>query len=257
MNNRLQAVIVDDEALGRERLRMLLNDFPDVVICEECDGGLAAVEAIRKTSPDIVFLDIQMPEVDGFGVLSRLKMMSISVPFIVFVTAFSEHAVRAFEVNAIDYLLKPVLHERLAEAIHRARSLKEKSNIEEWRIRCGELLVSMQDNNKIRQIEIRSVGMTEFVNVDDVVRLQADGNYIEVHTAKGCHLARMTLSEFERQLDPAVFLRISRSAIVNLKYVRSIRSNGRRGYTVQLHDGQVLGVSRGIDQLRKRLKFTS
>mgnify|MGYP003677813634 CR=1 FL=1 len=121
-----RAIIVDDEALGRERMRILLEEFPSVSVCAECDGGVHAVDKINEIRPDIVFLDIQMPDLDGFGVIAELRARDVPVPIVIFVTAYNEHAVKAFEVNAIDYLLKPVQSDRLGKAIERAETMLAK-----------------------------------------------------------------------------------------------------------------------------------
>lgn len=250
-----RAIIVDDEALGRERMRMLLEDFPSVSICAECEGGVSAVEKIRESKPDIVFLDIQMPDLDGFGVIEELRSQGSPVPIVIFVTAYNEHAVKAFDVNAIDYLLKPVQAERLGTAIERAEAMLSKPDPDDWQSRLTELLSSVNTSKHLHRIEIRSQGRTDYVNVDEVHWLHADGNYIEVHTAEESHLARMTLAELEKQLDPQIFLRVSRSDVVNLTRVKSIQSEGRRGHVVVLEDGRRVPLKRGMEELQNRLKY--
>ncbi|MCB1095007.1 MAG: response regulator transcription factor [Verrucomicrobiae bacterium] len=251
-----RAIIVDDEALGRERMRMLLEEFPSVSICAECAGGLQAVEKIQEVRPDIVFLDIQMPDLDGFGVMTELHSLAVPAPVVIFVTAYNEHAVKAFEVNAIDYLLKPVQADRLGKAIERAETMLAKPDQEKWQASLTEMLAAMRPgNNHLQRIEIRSQGRTDYVSVDEVYWLQADGNYIEVHTETQTHLARMTLAELERQLDPNVFLRVSRSDVVNLTRVTSIQSVGRRGHVAVLEDGREVPLKRALEELQGRLKY--
>ena len=252
----LKAIIVDDEALGLERMRMLLENFPSITLCAECGGGLRAVEEIEKERPDIVFLDIQMPDLDGFGVMAELDARDVPTPIVIFVTAYNEHAVKAFEVNAIDYLLKPVQPDRLGKAIARAEAMLAKPEPEQWQASLTELLSTVRSSNHLHRIEIRSQGRTDYVSVDDVYWLHADGNYIEVYTATDTHLARITLAELERQLDPNLFLRIGRSDVVHLNYVTSIQSVGRRGHEVVLQDGRKVPLKRGLGDLQERLKYT-
>ncbi len=251
----MRAIIVDDELLGRERVRILLEEFPQVTIVAECSGGRDAVESIQKHTPDIVFLDIQMPDLDGFGVLSELRALEVPAPIVVFVTAYDEHAVRAFEVNAIDYLLKPVQIDRLEKALDRAKSLLAKPEPGAWQENLASMLESLRPEQHLSRIEIRSQGRSDYVNVDEVTWLKADGNYIEVHTGKQTHLARITLAELERQLDPKRFHRISRSSVVNLDRVRSIQSDGRRGHVIILDDESRIPLKRPLEELQKRLRY--
>lgn len=250
-----RVILVDDEALGLERMRILLEDFPSLLVCEECGGGAQAIEAIKEAKPHIVFLDIQMPDVDGFGVIEALRSSGVPMPIVIFVTAYNEHAVQAFEVNAIDYLLKPVQAERLGQAIERAEAMLAKPDPEKWQASLTELLSSMGSSNHLQRIEIRSQGRTDYVDVGDVFWLQADGNYIEVHTANETYLARMTLAELERQLDPKEFLRVSRSDLVGLRQVRSIQTVGRRGHVAVLEDGRKVPIKRALSELQDRLKY--
>ena len=202
-----------------------------------------------------MFLDIQMPDLDGFGVLSELRSKNIPAPIVIFVTAYNEHAVRAFEVNAIDYLLKPVQAERLEKALERAQSLRTEPESELWQKNLATMLESLQPGNFLTRIEIRSQGRSDYVNVDEVTWLKADGNYIEVHTGNRTHHARITLAELERQLDPKRFHRISRSSLVNLNRIRSIQSDGRRGHDIVLDDDSRIPLKRSLEELQKRLKY--
>ncbi len=251
----LKAIIVDDEPLGRERIRMLLKGFPSISICAECEGGFQAVEEIEKLKPDIVFLDIQMPDLDGFGVVVELDAREVPAPVIIFVTAYDEHAVKAFDVNAMDYLLKPVQADRLGKAVSRAESILAKPEPEQWQQSLTELLSTVRASNLLHRIEIRSQGRIDYVDVKEVFWLHADGNYIEVHTENETYLARYSLSDLESQLDPDHFFRISRSDIVNLTFVRSIHTVGRREHEVILKDGRKVPLKRGLEELQERLKY--
>lgn len=251
----LKAIIVDDEPLGRERLCMLLKRFPSISICAECESGFQAVEAVQQNKPDIVFLDIQMPDLDGFGVIVELKARDVSVPVIIFVTAYNEHAVKAFEVNAIDYLLKPVQADRLGQAVSRVEAMLARPEPVHWQQSLTELLTAVRSSNRLHRIEVRSQGRIDYVDVKEVFWMHADGNYIEVHTENETFIARFSLSDLESQLDPDDFFRISRSDIVQLAYVRSIHTAGRRDHEVILKDGRKVSLKRGFEELQERLKY--
>ncbi|MEM7383675.1 MAG: LytTR family DNA-binding domain-containing protein [Verrucomicrobiota bacterium] len=253
-----RAIIVDDEALGIERVRIFLETCEDFVICAECDGGARAVEAISEHGPDVVFLDIQMPDLDGFDVLAELRNRGVARPIIVFVTAYNQHAVQAFEVNAVDYLLKPVQRARFEESLERVRQLLTKPDPATWEARLEKMLRQVapegNENTFLQRIEIRSQNRTDYVRVNDVHSLEADGNYIEVHTADQTHLARITLARLESELDPALFTRISRSVLINMKQVKSIQPSGRRGHEVLLNSGRSVRLTRPLKELQSRLR---
>lgn len=251
----IRVIIVDDEALGRQRMRMLLEEFSGVTICAECEGGVQAVEAIQEHTPDLVLLDIRMPDLDGFGVIAELRACGVTPPVVIFVTAYNEHAIDAFEVNAIDYLLKPVQAERLEVALERVSTMLSSKNPEDWQSKLTELLAATQPKQFLNRIEIRSQGRTDYVDVEDVTWLKADRNYIEVFTTAKTYLARMTLADLERQLDPNTFMRISRSAMVNLTCVKGIQTEGRRGHEILLRDGSKVPLKRTLEEVQNRLKF--
>lgn len=256
MKRPIKAIIVDDEPLGRERIRMLLEEFPSVHVQAECGGGIAAVAAVLDHRPDVMFLDIQMSDLDGFGVVARLRREMTALPVIVFVTAYSEHAVKAFEVHAIDYLLKPVQAVRLSAAITRVESLLSKPAAgEDWKQRLFQALRETDKTAFWNRIEIRSVGKTELVPTEDVLWLKADGNYIEVHTAEKVHPARVTMGELEKHLDPQCFVRVCRSSLVNLNYVAGFQSTSSRGHVVVLKDGNKLPATRCVAELQSIFKY--
>ena len=253
----LNALIVDDEELGRERIRMLLEAFPNIAICGECADGLQAVDKIEELNPDLVFLDIQMPNLDGFGVISELQASDIPCPIVIFVTAYNEHAVKAFEVNAIDYVLKPVQADRLEMAIQRAEAQLTKKQPDIWQSKISELLQATRPERFLQTIEIRSQGRTDYVSVANITWLKADRNYMEVYTRQQTHIARVTLSELERQLDPNSFQRVSRSAMVNLRCVSTIQTSNQRGHDIVLTDGTIVPLKRPLEELQHRLKYRS
>ncbi len=228
----LRAAIVDDEPLARERIRELLGAHADVEIVAECADGMAAVAEIVARTPDVVFLDIQMPELDGFGVVEALA--ATRLPEIVFVTAFDEYAVRAFEAQALDYLLKPVTAERFEAALARARArLSRYTN--RFVVRDGAKLV--------------------FVRAAEVDWIDAAGNYARLHAGGRPHLLRETLKSLEARLDPDEFVRVHRSAIVRLERIASLEPWFHGEYVVILADGTRLTASRSYSaRLRALLR---
>ena len=255
----MRAIIVDDEPLGRERVRMLSETIEDLVICAECKGGHEAVRKIQELTPELVFLDIQMPQLDGFGVLTTLRETDTSLPEIVFITAYDQHAVKAFEVNAIDYLLKPIQKDRFQQAVARVRSRLEpahKSSHPEQLLTLLQGIVPKQTPPPMRRLEVRSQGRIDYVSVDDIFWLEADGNYVNVHTRSRSQLARITLAELEASLPEGVFFRISRSAIVRLDRITALRADGRRDHRAELSNGAELPVTRSLQELQRRIQYT-
>lgn len=240
---KLRVLIVDDEELARERLREALSARDDVTIVGECDGGEPALEAIRSERPDVVLLDVQMPEVDGFEVLRRLE--PDETPAVVFVTAYEEHALRAFDVHAMDYLLKPFRDERLHEAMDRAAEALRGG-------RGGALVRSVRalidtidgEARPAGRIAIRTSGRVIFLPTSEIDWFEAAGNYILVHTGDKTHLLRETMSELERRLDAKLFARAHRSAIVNLERVREVRVSGSGDGRVVLGNRREVPLSR-------------
>ena len=249
----IRVLIVDDEPAARARIRRLLGDESNVEIVGECGDGDSAVKAVAELSPDVLFLDIQMPESDGFDVLERLERKPH--PLVVFVTAYDQYALRAFEVHALDYLLKPFDAERFRAAFARVRErLANNERTEERLVRAlldelragrGELERLVKGEPRyIERIMVRSQGRITFLRVADLDFLEASGNYVKLHTAKGSHLIRETLSGLEARLDPAQFVRIHRSTIVNLDRVREMQPWFSGDYLVLLHSGAKLKLSR-------------
>lgn len=243
----MRAIIVDDEPLARERLRGLLAKETDVQILAECGDGQEAVTTIRRENPDVVFLDIQMPELDGFGVLRELK--SGRMPLIIFVTAFDEFAVKAFEVHALDYLLKPFDRDRLKQALTRAREELKSPNPTELTEKLTALLGSLQpgagDGRTGDRLAVKLDGRVIFLRPNDIDWLEAQDNYVKLHVGREAHLVRDTLSSFEGRLDARRFIRIARSTIVNIDRVREMQPMFHGEYVVILHDGTKLTLSRG------------
>lgn len=251
---KLTALIVDDEPLARERIRTLLATEPDIDVIGECAHGREAVAAARKQRPDLLFLDIQMPELDGFQVLAQL---SPPLPAVVFVTAFDEHAVKAFEVHALDYLLKPFKPTRLKAAVARARErLSKKSAGDDASRRILELLEERAAQPEyLSRIAVRDRDKVHFVKTAAIDWIEASGNYLVLHVGKENHVLRETLTSLEGQLSPRDFFRINRSALVNIDRVRHVEPAFNDEHIVVLSDGTKLTLTRGLRELQERLKF--
>jgi two-component system LytT family response regulator len=241
--DRIRALIIDDEPLARQRVRGLLEKEPDVEIAGECIDGVDAVEAIRSLHPDLIFLDVQMPEVDGFAVLDRLT--PDEMPLVIFVTAFDEHAVRAFEVHALDYLLKPFEDDRFREALRRAQSRPEKK--EDAVRRVMEMLEDVGGvRDGVKRIMIKTGGHITFLRSAEVEWVEAQGDYVSLHSQGKKHLIRENIGDMERQLSPASFVRIHRSTIVNVARIKELQPLFHGDYQVILQDGTRLTMSRSF-----------
>jgi two-component system LytT family response regulator len=232
----LKVVIVDDEPIAREGLRALLAGDRDVEVVAECGDGASAVEAIRRTRPDIVFLDVQMPDVDGFDVLRELA--GEPLPAVVFVTAYDKYALRAFDVHAVDYLLKPFHDERFAEALARAKARRG----EDMTGRIARLLDERKP--KVMRVLVKTSGRVLFLRADEIDWIEAADYYVKLHVAGKVHMLRESMAALEARLDPELFFRVHRSAIVNLERVRELQPYSRREHVLVLRDGTRLRLTR-------------
>jgi two-component system LytT family response regulator len=242
----IRTIIADDEPLARERLRQLLRNHADVQILAECVDGRETVDAIRAHLPDLVFLDVRMPEVDAFGVIAEIGAEDF--PDVVFVTAYDQYAVRAFEVRALDYLLKPIGRERFARALDRVRARVGNGNGAEGG-EFAQRLRSLIDEAKtepqyLERLLIRKGERMVLVRLDEVDWIDGAGNYLELHAGKTTYLLRHTLSGLESRLDPRSFLRIHRSTIVNVDRISELHPTFAGDYVVTLRDGTQLSLSR-------------
>ncbi|HEX2190946.1 MAG TPA: LytTR family DNA-binding domain-containing protein [Longimicrobiaceae bacterium] len=245
----LRALIVDDEPLGRERVRQLLAAEEDVEVVGECGHGGEAVVAIEELAPDLVFLDVQMPELDGFGVVEAVGPERM--PVTVFVTAYEEFALRAFEASALDYLLKPFDRARFRQALERVREQLRLRRDGELRAQLSTLLAEIRPRRShLERLVVRSGGRIRFVRVDEVDWFEAEGNYVRVHVGERSHLVRQTMSGLEAELDPARFVRIHRSTIAAVDRIEHIEPLFQGEYAVVLRGGRKLTSSRGY---RERL----
>jgi two-component system LytT family response regulator len=228
-------LIVDDEPLAREGLRMLLAEDPDVATIDEAKDGRAAIAAIRAAPPDLIFLDVQMPEMDGFAVVREIG--AERMPAVVFVTAHDRYALQAFEINAIDYLLKPVTRERFSQALERAKArLGSRSANEESRQILSLLETIAAPHRALKRLAVRSAGKTVFVDLEDVDWIEAAENYVKLHAGRAGHLLHIALSALEKSLDPETFLRIHRSIIVNVRRIKELEPALHGEFIVTLHN---------------------
>ena len=239
----LTTLIVDDEPLARDGLRVLLSRDSEVTVIREARDGREAVEAIREFTPDLVFLDVQMPEMDGFEVVRKIG--AEAMPQVVFVTAHDQYAIQAFEINALDYLLKPVLEERFVKALVRAKS-RIRSNVaaDSNRQIIGLLETIASPRSYVKRLAVRSGGKTVFVDAEDVDWIEAMENYVELHVGRVSHLLHVTMNTLEKSLDPEIFLRIHRSIIVNLVRIKNLQSGAHGEYVITLRDGARLQSGR-------------
>ena len=245
--SRFDALIVDDEPLARDKIKQHLKSHTDIVVAGECGDGRSAVDAIRKLKPDLVFLDVQMPGGDGFEVLEALE--GEVVPAIVFVTAFDKYAVRAFEVHALDYLLKPFDRERFDDAIGRVISRLADRDAAGAEQRLVALMEEIKSGASVERyadrLVIRTRGRVIFLSTAEIDWVEAAANYVRFHSGKNVHLMRDTMTNVEAKLDPEQFVRIHRSFIVRIDSIREMEPWSHGEYTLVLKDGTQLTSSRG------------
>ena len=224
MADKIRVLIVDDEALARERVRSLLDERADIHVVAEAGDGLTAVRAIQEHDPDLVFLDVQMPEMDGFEVLSALE--GPSLPEVIFVTAFDRYALKAFDVHALDYLLKPFDRERFSQAVDRALLRMGNARPGEVATEMAQVLHELRSrlgSQRVERFVVRDRDRIRFVMIEDIEWIEAAGNYVTLHLDGVSHMLRGTMKAVESTLDPLRFVRVHRSGIVNLDRVREIQ----------------------------------
>jgi len=246
----IRTVLVDDELLALARLRRLLEAEPDVAIVAECTSGREAIDAVTAFRPDVVFLDVQMPEIDGFEVLRAVS--PDNAPCVVFVTAYDAHAVRAFQVRAVDYLLKPIDGERVQQAVARVRQSREQATAAERYAALRDILDDLKTTAK--RLLVRDKGRARPIRVDEIDWIDAVGNYARLHVKGHTHVLRTTLRRLEDRLGPAHFCRVHRSALINLDRVTEVQPWASGDSVVILSDGARLRVSRRYRvELERRL----
>ena len=250
----IRTLIVDDEPLARDRVRALMNDQPDFTVVGEAGDGDSAVKAILNLQPDLVFLDVQMPKLTGFDVISEVGPERM--PAVVFVTAYDQHAIRAFEVNAVDYLLKPFDSERFGGAVDRAKRHFAAQEGGALKTQLMQLVRDLQPaaSPKQERLVVKSNGRLFFLRTDEIDWIEAAGNYVKLHVGKEAHLHRETMNAIEARLDQKTFFRIHRSRIVNMERVKELHPWFNGDYAVILRDGTKLMLTRGYrEKLQERL----
>lgn len=260
---KIKTLIVDDEPLARRAVRLMLMRDAEIEIVGECDNGQTAVESILMQKTDLVFLDIQMPEMNGFEVLETIGARKM--PEVIFVTAYDEYAIHAFEVNALDYLLKPFSDERFEKALQRAKSQLAQREINDLSQKLIALVGDYQSEppaniqtskpDYTSRFMIKSGGRISFIKVDEIDWIEAADYYVKLHTGRKSHLIRETMNVLEKKLDPRAFIRIHRSTIVNIERIKELQPHFNGDYIVVLNDGTELKLSRTRrEQLNALLK---
>lgn len=236
-----RAIIIDDEPLALELVKEFLQNHPDVEVVAECNDGFQGIKAIGEHQPDLVFLDVQMPKITGLEMLELLD----EVPSVIFTTAFQEHAIKAFEANAVDYLLKPFSKERFDEAVARYRSRPKLSNTE---------VQKLMDAQPTNRIVIRDGGRIRILPLKDIIHLEADDDYVKIATQDGTFMKKVTLKQYEEQLPSTQFIRVHRSYMVNVSYITRIDPYEKTSHMAVLSTGGRLPVSKsGYQRLKEAL----
>jgi len=252
---KIRTLIVDDQLMAREVLRRMLKDEPDIDIVGMPASGPEAVTAISSLQPDLVLLDVRMPDLDGFGVLAEID--AERMPVVIFVTANDDFALRAFDVHALDYLVKPCTGDRLKTALHRARKQIHQSQTGEVHQRLNALLEDVKAEPKLAErLPVKSDGRIIFLRLSDVDWVEAADNYVKLHVGKDTHMLRETMSALESKLPSDRFLRVSRSAMVNIEQIKELHPMFHGEYVVILSTGAKLTLTRGHRQGLKRLGLT-
>lgn len=236
----IRTLVADDEVLARQKLRQLLRDEQDVEVVGECATAAETIQLVGATNPELLFLDIRMPDMNGFDVIDTLSSHqgAALLPHIIFTTAYDQYAVRAFEIHAVDYLLKPFASERLKSALQRVRELAANSDH-----LAGD--AEIDEHVYTSRIVFKSRGRILFLSVDDIRWIGAEENYVRIRTATESHLLRETMTRLETRLDPNKFLRVHRSSIVNLHYIKEVISENDGDATVIMVEGEKIPMSRG------------
>ena len=258
---KIRALIVDDEPLARQRIRLLAREEPDLELIGECASTADALAAIERDPPDLLFLDVQMPGMDGFELLQKLSRERL--PVVIFTTAYDRHAVRAFEAHALDYLLKPFQPDRFKAAVERARDHLVTQQASSAARGLLDLLASSQASppaaaapQYLTRLTIKSDERVVVMKTVDIDSIESAGNYVAVNAGKQSQILRETLNSLEKQLDPEKFLRISRSAIVNLDRVKELQPMFKGEHVIVLQNGKRLAMTRGLlREVEQALKF--
>ncbi len=273
-NKVIKTIVVDDEPLARKGLRVRLERHDDIDVVAECQNGLDAVSAISQHRPDLVFLDIQMPGLNGFQVIHKLRELKQPIPMIIFVTAYDSYAIKAFDVHALDYLLKPADDERLSAALSKVREYYSTQHYDEQSRKlvslvaeltgddCEEILRKLASGEPVETnpypevLAIKDGSEVTRVNVQDIQWIDAAGDYMCVHALDGMHIMRKTMKELEQELNPQWFVRVHRSAIANIRFVKKLVSHISGEYHLILQNDTELKVSRSHrDKVKAAMKM--
>jgi two-component system LytT family response regulator len=249
----IRALVVDDEPLARKRITVLLRDDPRISVIGECGAGREAIKVVQEETPDLLFLDVQMPEVGGFDVLQGIAREHM--PVVIFITAYEQHALKAFEVHALDYLLKPFTQARFAEAVERAIRQVAKAPDRNGDTGLTALIKSLRpEASYLSRFVVKTCSRVVFVTADEVEWIESAANYALLHAGTRTHVVRETIRALEKKLSPKLFQRISRSTIVNLKRIKELQPLGKGDYIVILDNGKQLSMSRGIRDFEHALQ---
>jgi len=248
-SDKIRVLIVDDEKLVRDYLRRVIIEKSDVDVVGEAGDGIEAISKVQELSPDIILLDIQMPELDGFGVLDFLD----TPPPTIFITAYDEYAIQAFEVNAIDYVLKPIRKRRLFDSIDKAKIYIQRKGL--WESKATRILDHIS-SQQVSKIPLNTRKGFKLLSVEEIFWVEADGDYASIHTAENDFFYKKTLKLLESRLPSDLFLRVHRSYIVNLRKITELNSSARGGYKLKMSDNTEIPVARRkAREVKKRLKI--
>ncbi len=248
-SDKIKVLIVDDEKLARDYLKKLIYERKDIEIIGEAEDGIEAISKVKRLSPDIMLLDIQMPELDGFGVLDFLDIP----PPTIFVTAYDEYAIKAFEVNAVDYVLKPIGKKRLYDAIEKSKIYIQKKEM--WKSEMKRILEHIY-NREISNIPLSTRKGVKLISISEIFWIEADGDYTSIHTAESDFFHKKNLKHLESRLPSDLFLRVHRSYIVNLTKIKELISNATGGYKLKMGDNSEIPLARRKSrEVKKRLKI--
>jgi two-component system, LytTR family, response regulator len=239
----LRILIVDDERPARDKLKILLSQEPDVKVISECGNGAAALTALNELRPDLLLLDIQLPDIDGFSLLKSLRIEQL--PLVIFTTAYDQYAIKAFDAHALDYLLKPFDHERLKEALHRARLAIRTQNDRMLTDRLLKILQGANSAPVARRLLIRAGGRVVFLAYDEIEWIDAAANYVRVNAGKASYMLRGSIGTIAEKLPAEQFVRIHRSTVVNARMIKELHPCNSGEFIVVLRNGKELSCSRG------------
>jgi len=249
MNKKIKAIIIEDELPARELLEMYLSDIDDIEVVDACENGFDGIKAISKHSPELIFLDVQMPKLTGFEMLELLD----DYPQIIFTTAYDQFAIKAFDLNAVDYLMKPFSKERFLQALDKVRNrLKEQANSD---IKVKKLIEKVkEEGGTIERIFVKTGSRIDVIPISEIIRIDAQDDYAEIITKEKSYLKKETMNFLEKNLPPSNFIRVHRSSIINSDYMDKIEKYGKESYLIILKDGSRVNVSKSrIKDLRNTL----